>query len=302
MNTLSREDQQYTRPLYRYNRHLGCFISLSLNFFGDDMKISNLISVYFSPTGTTKKIMEAITRGSGIAQTSTIDMTLPRFIPKELPTFNNEIVIFGAPVYAGRLPAVSVKRFSKLKGNNTPAVLTVLYGNREFEDALIELKDIAVASGFIPIAGAAFIGEHSYSSPETPIAVGRPDEDDLARAEDFGKEIINKLESIDTLKKESSVNVPGNKPYKNGMPPSEDCARSDMGICTYCSTCVTLCPTEAITPDDNYTTNPKLCIMCCACVKGCPEGARYIDSDRVKKASKWLSENFTMPKQAKFFI
>ena len=266
------------------------------------MQISKISAAYFSPTGTTQKIVDAIARGMEIANKKTIDFTLPQGNPEQLPAFNDELVILGAPVYGGRLPGEAVKRLSKLKGKNTPAVVVVLYGNREFEDALLELKDLAVNQGFIPVAGAAFIGEHSYSSPETPIAVGRPDADDIAKAEDFGKEIIKKLDSIKELKDENSVKVPGNTPYKDINFSSNDCAKSDMDICTQCSTCVTVCPTNAIADDDNYTTNPELCILCAACVKACPENARYIDSERVKKASKWLTENFKTPKQPEIFI
>ncbi len=266
------------------------------------MQISNTVTAYFSPTGTTQKIINAIAKGTDAGQVKSLDLTLPDGASQEIPDFNDDLVIIGAPVYAGRLPKEAVERLSKLKGNNTPAVLVVLYGNREFEDALIELKDIAVENGFIPVAGSAFIGEHSYTAPETPIAVGRPDADDLAKAEAFGKEIIKKLSSIEDIKNETPVEVPGNKPYKDGLPVSDDCAKTNMDLCTQCGTCIPLCPTGAIADDGAYTTDSAACILCCACVKGCPEDARYTDSERVKKAAKWLSENFAEPKQPEIFI
>ena len=266
------------------------------------MQISNIITAYFSPTGTTRKIVDAIARGMEISQKKTIDLTLPQDVLKRFPELTDELVIFGAPVYGGRLPGEAVKRFSRLEGNNNPSVVVVLYGNREFEDALLELRDLALKQGFTPVAGAAFIGEHSYTKPETPIADGRPGPEDIARAEHFGKEVINKMSSIETLGEEKPVAVPGNSPYKDAMPLTDDCAKSDMDICTICNTCVTLCPAGAITPDDYYTTDPKLCIMCCACVKGCPEEARHIDSARIKKISKWLSDNCAKPKQPEIFI
>ncbi len=266
------------------------------------MQISKIVTAYFSPTGTTQKIVNAIVSGMDIANKEAIDLTMAKQKSGQLPELSDELVILGAPVYGGRLPGEAVKRLSKLKGKNTPAVVVVLYGNREFEDALLELKDLAVNQGFIPVAGAAFIGEHSYSSPETPIAVGRPDADDIAKAEDFGKEIIKKLDAIKKLKDEKPLEVPGNKPYKDVNFSSTDSAKSDMDICTQCSTCITVCPTNAISDDDSYTTDPELCILCAACVKVCPEDARYIDSERVKKASKWLTENFTTPKQPEIFI
>ncbi len=266
------------------------------------MQISKIVTAYFSPTGTTQKIVNAIARGMEIANKETIDLTLPQRASEQFPEFNEDLIILGAPVYGGRLPGEAVKRLSTLKGKNTPAVIVVLYGNREFEDALLELSDLAVNNGFIPVAGAAFIGEHSYTSPETPIAVGRPDAEDIAKAESFGRDIIKKLDTVKSLKDQQLVEVPGNKPYKDAIPLSDDCARSDMDICTQCSTCVTVCPTDAIADDDNYTTDPKLCILCCACVKACPEDARHIVSERVKKASKWLSENCATPKQPEIFI
>lgn len=266
------------------------------------MQIRDIVSAYFSPTGTTRKIINAIVRGMGKVNEKTMDLTLSRDASQQFPVFKDELVILGAPVYSGRLPAEAVKRLSKLKGDNTPAVVVVVYGNREFEDALLELRNLAVEQGFIPVAGAAFIGEHSYTSPETPIAEGRPEKEDIAGAEDFGKRIIKKLSSVKNPDKTAAVDVPGNFPYKDAMPRTDDCARSDMDKCTYCSTCVTVCPTDAITPDDYYSTDPKLCIMCCACVKICPEDARYIDSTRIKQISKWLSENCATPKQPQIFI
>lgn len=266
------------------------------------MQISNIVTAYFSPTGTTQKVVNAIAKGMNIPQIKNVPLTLPHGELENSVEFNDELVILGAPVYGGRLPGESVKRLSKLKGNDTPAVVVVLYGNREFEDALLELKDLSVKQGFLPIAGAAFIGEHSYSSPETPIAVGRPDSKDISKAEEFGKKIIKKLNSIKNPGDEKPVEVPGNIPYKEVKPSSNDCAMTDMDICTQCSTCVTVCPTNAIMDDDSYTTDPGLCILCAACVKACPEDARYINSERVKKASKWVSETCTEPKQPETFI
>ena len=82
----------------------------------------------------------------------------------------------------------------RVKGDGTPAVLVVVYGNREFEDALIELRDLMVEQGFRPVAGAAFIGEHSFSNDATPIALGRPDAEDLVKARAFGEEVRTTLD------------------------------------------------------------------------------------------------------------
>ena len=113
--------------------------------------------------------------------------------PNQLSRNKEELVLFGAPVYGGRIPPLAAKRLSRLKGNQTPAVVIVVYGNRAFEDALLELSDLVRARGFIPIAGAAFIGEHSFSTHDNPIAKARPDQADLKNAEIFGEKIKEKI-------------------------------------------------------------------------------------------------------------
>lgn len=262
----------------------------------------NIVKGCFSPTGTTRRIVDAITAGISTGSSETIDLTLPGDSAEECYILKDNLLILGAPVYGGRLPKEAVKRFSRLRGDKTPAVVVVVYGNRAFEDALLELKDLALERGFIPVAGAAFIGEHSYAGPEAPIAIGRPDQEDIARAKAFGKKIHGRLKSIKNANEEKPVEVPGNFPYKSALPPSDGCARSNMDICTQCGACVTVCPTNAISNDENYSTDINLCILCCACVKSCPENARYMDSERVKKATRWLTENFTTPKRPEMFI
>lgn len=56
-----------------------------------------------------------------------------------------------------------------------------------------------------------FIGEHSYSRPNMPIAEGRPDVTDLQIAEQFGKDCLTKLEKDETL---SDFYLKGNIPYR----------------------------------------------------------------------------------------
>ena len=43
------------------------------------------------------------------------------------------------------------------------AVPVVLFGNRNFDDGLIELRNILTEDGFMPVAGGAFVGEHAFS-------------------------------------------------------------------------------------------------------------------------------------------
>ena len=91
------------------------------------------------------------------------------------------------------------------------------YGNRDYEDALVELYDLAVSLGLSPFAAGAFIGEHSYSTPEMPVAEGRPDSMDLADARIFGGECVRKLESPGAF---APFHIKGNRPYKEPSRPT----------------------------------------------------------------------------------
>ena len=266
------------------------------------MDISSVKLVYFSPTGTTKKILEGIAKGTGAENIEHVSMTTPDAVEKPIDNFTDELVIIGAPVYAGRLPSDAVKRFNRFKAKNTPAVLVVVYGNREYEDALLELTHLSKDLGFIPVSGGAFIGEHSYSTEDMPIASGRPDTRDIEKAAEFGAVIAQKLNEIRTLDDLSPIEVPGNVPYKEGMPfpPISPITLED--ICTTCGTCADVCPKAAITVNDSVETDVNLCIRCCACVKECPEDARVMDDQRIQDVAKWLHENYGHRKEPEVFV
>ena len=132
------------------------------------MEIESLKLVYFSPTGTTKTVIQAIANGINHSSVELIDFTLPEKRKEKLQTADNELLIVGVPVYMGRVPAMAAEWLQTIKADNSPAICLVVYGNREYENALIELKDILINVGCLPIAGAAYIGEHSFSSSETP--------------------------------------------------------------------------------------------------------------------------------------
>ena len=153
------------------------------------MKIQSLKLVSFSPTGTTKAVVQGIARGINQSNVECIDITRSNARKQPLQTKENDLLVVGVPVYMGRVPALLIEWLQAIKAHKTPAVCVVVYGNRVYEDALIELKDILTQSGCKPIAGASYIGEHSFSNTETPTAQGRPDARDLNHAELFGQKI-----------------------------------------------------------------------------------------------------------------
>ncbi|MBP1747261.1 MAG: iron-sulfur cluster-binding flavodoxin, partial [Deltaproteobacteria bacterium] len=167
--------------------------------------------LYFSPTGTTRRILEAIAEGLGEDKPKHIDLTSAGARTGRRKIIRGGLTIVGVPVYTGRVALEAVRGLQKFTGTDAQAIVVVVYGNREYEDALLELKNIVVEAGFTPIAGAVFIGEHSFSTKKIPIAHGRPD-----RYRERG-------------------------PARNISPETDD------SICARCEKCKEACPTAAIT-------------------------------------------------------
>jgi ferredoxin len=266
------------------------------------METNSVKLIYFSPTRTTKKIVEEIARGIEADKVEHIDLTLPGEKMQTFGPMQDDLVVIGAPVYGGRLPAEAVHRLQRLTGTDTPAVIIVVYGNRAFEDAILELRDLALAQGFRPVAGGAFIGEHSFSHGATPIAHGRPDEDDLLRARKFGVSVRKKMGSMKPTDQIPLLRVPGNSPYKERRLLSHSAPVVGEALCTRCESCVEVCPTASIALEDTIRTDSRTCIACCACIKQCPVGARAMDDPEIRRIAQWLSTSFRQRKEPETYL
>lgn len=258
--------------------------------------------IYFSPTQTTRKVIEGISQGLKVENLQRLDLTPPDTENLIFHDFFQDLAIIGSPVYSGRLPAAMVSRLQRIKGNGTPAVIVVVYGNRAYEDALIELRDLALEAGFNPIAAGAFIGEHSYSTTTLPIAAGRPDDEDIVKAKAFGEMIRKRVSDFSTSKQINLLQVPGTYPYKDVRMLSEIAPAVDETQCTRCKKCISICPTAAIQADDPILTDKGSCIRCCACIKICPTTAKAMDDPRIKQATEQLNMNFSIRKEPELYL
>lgn len=266
------------------------------------MHIEKASLITFSPTHTTKQVVEAIARGVDAGSVDRISLTPPLSRTRRLPDVRGGLAIIGAPVYAGRIPAEAAERFRRLRAHGVPAVIVAVYGNRKYEDALLELRDIAIETGFAPVAGAAFIGEHSYDSPETPIATGRPDAVDLEKAEQFGAAVWRAVDALETLEGVPLLQVPGDFPYRERSKNSKGAPTALDHLCTRCGECVAACPMAAIDVGDPLSADESLCIFCSACVKVCPTQARVWEHKGIKRIAQWLTENYSARKEPETYL
>lgn len=246
----------------------------------------NINLIYFSATDTTYHIVRKIAEGIS-DNVKEHNLTIPANRKKELHFEADDVVIVGVPVYAGRVPGFLEDCFNNIKGNGTKAVFIAVYGDRAYEDALLELKDIFDRNGFIGIAGGAFIGEHSYTSK---VGTGRPDEDDLKIAQDFGNKIGEKLRRIDANEAINALTVKGNFPYKEKGDAPKVAPVTDEK-CTSCGICAKYCPMEAISFNDFKQADALKCIKCCSCIRRCPVGAKKMDNEFIKNITQRLIDN-----------
>ena len=232
------------------------------------MKYTTINTIYFSATKTTQKIVEAVAVGTGLEIKNVCNLVDKQ--EEELILGTDEIAIIGIPVYSGRVPALVAQKLKQVKGTNTPAILVCVYGNRNFDDALVELQDLVIAQGFVVISAAAFIAQHAIFPK---VASGRPDTSDLAIARDFGKKSLAQLFAIQAHLTDTMLMLKGNRPYRavKDIPLKINTKRS----CNGCKICARQCPSEAINWDNPRKTDAARCILCAQCIMICPRQARH---------------------------
>lgn len=275
------------------------------------MERKKVWAVYFSATDTTKKtvltIADEAARLLG-AEREDYNFTLPRMRENGFAAGKDDLVIFGTPVYAGRVPNVLLKYLATIQGNGALAVPVVLFGNRNFDDGLIELRDILENTGFHTVAAAAFVGEHSFSKT---LAAGRPDADDMKEALAFAGKVTEKVKGLPEGEAPAPVEVEGvPHPYRGYYQPRD---RKGVSIdirkvkslvsdaCDDCKICADVCPMGSIS-HENVREYTGICIKCGACIKKCPKQARYYEDEGYLYHQHELEEGYTRRAAISLFL
>lgn len=243
--------------------------------------------IIFSPTGGTKKVADILCDELGNYRL-TVDLSNNGFNGCEIKP--DSIAIIAIPSFGGRAPKTAVDRLKMVKANGEKAVVVAVYGNREQEDTLIEIADVAKECGFKVVAGISAIAEHSIAHQ---YATGRPDNSDKQQLIGFVKQISEKPDTA------ASPEIPGNRPYKKagaGMVPKATSA------CISCAVCAMKCPVGAINKENPKKVNKSLCINCMRCVSVCPKNARKGSALMTKMVGVALKKACSERKENKLYL
>lgn len=262
--------------------------SKKLDTIGRKVKMNKKISiVYFSPTGNTRKTLEVIAEAIS-DEVSTLDLTRPCQV-QPCQFHSDDFVLFGMPVYAGRIPAVARQRLDLVRGDNTPCLAVVSYGNRDYDDALLELSDFVESRGFIVKGAAAVVGRHTYGD----IQVNRPDEADFIQDRKFAAAAAAKADNAPKFV------IPGSFPYREGGMGGKFRPLTSSA-CTGCGICVKECPVHAIGPD--CRTISQTCLSCFRCIRNCPVHAKNMDTREYQEFADMFTKKLCERKENQYFL
>ena len=261
------------------------------------MEIRKVHLVYFSATFTTRKVVRGIGRVIG-AEVVEHDVTCAVPGRETVLSAPGDVLVAGVPVYAGRVPAQAAEALRMFRGEGVPAVLVCVYGNRDYDDALVELQDIVESHGFRAVAAGAFVARHCIFPK---VAAGRPDSADMRLVGAFASKCAAMLAGVADAAALPALVVRGNRPYKQGGA-SVFSPTGDASLCDGCQACVRQCPVGAIPSADPCSTDGGKCIACGRCLVVCHTGSRAFRGDAYKGFEAKFAATFSARREPETFF
>ena len=271
------------------------------------MQFKTVWAVYYSGCGSTRRLLRGMAEAAGEAlmlPVRELDYSRPEAREKSYCFTETDLVFWGSPTYAGRLPNVLLPFIRGNFSGGGAAVAVVLYGNRSYDDALKELCEVLAGNGFLAAAGAAVTAEHAFAPA---LAHGRPNGEDRAAAAEFARKTALTLREREHP---IPVTVPGREPigaYYTPLGLDGEPARflkakpkTDPEQCTRCGLCAAVCPMGSI-PREEPTECTGICIKCQGCIRECPAGAKYFDDEAFLSHRAMLEQNYIRRRENEFY-
>ncbi len=264
----------------------------------EEKVMDSIRAVYFSPTGGTKAIVsyisEKLAEGLHIP-VEYDDITLPADRRRKHAYTENELLVIGTSVYAGRVPnKIMPDLLEYLEGSYTKAVVISTFGNRSADDANKELRQILEKKNFVPVGSAEIANRHVFSNK---IGQNRPDAEDRRDIDQWIRKIVDNLENDrgnilrSVLQEELQ---PYYRPLGEDLQPAAFLKAKPGTVelkCIHCGLCGKKCPMESISME-NTSEITGVCIKCQACVKLCPTDAKYFDDAALLSHIRMLENHY----------
>ena len=242
--------------------------------------------ITFSPTGGTNRVADIL---CGALHHQWIQVDLMK--DQMLSTKDNDLCVIAVPSFGGRVPDLAAQKLRGISGS-AKAILVCVYGNRAYEDTLVELQDIVSHQGLRPVAAVAAIAEHSIMHQ---YGASRPDMDDTRKLVEISRYLAAKLR-----KRSTDLTLPGNRPYKEyKVAPMIPETGSN---CIGCGICANRCPTDAINMVDLTATDTSKCICCMACTAVCPTHARHVPEGLLEFLVQRVGHALEGRKEIEYFV
>jgi len=275
----------------------------------------NIKIIYFSATGNTAKIADAISETLEAYENISVEkLNITSFSSRENnPSLDKyDGIFFGFPIYALRAPKMLREWIKTLKGNNQKVSAFFTYGGVTVGIAHHNIKKILEDKNFQVVSTGEFLGKHTSNLAGWNLMNDRPNQEDLDIAKEYAEKTLMRFMGKDVgivnfdnpEMTEKQVDRIEDSSNKRRIPPSRQGTDCSM-LCKMCKTCEEDCPTNAMNAESGEA-DPERCIGCLRCINNCPDKALKI-ADRKKmygviaKALN-LSEEVLANRKSKYFL
>ena len=234
--------------------------------------------VYFSPTDTTKNIVNKVASEMALPIIKEFNLTNYEYNNFKYTFNENDVILLGSPVYGARIPKTAKNRFNGLTGSNSKIVLVLTYGNVHYDYSPIEFYEMIKNKGFTIIGIGVFSVRHNVFKN---IGLNRPNEQDYKEIKQFSQNLVEKIN------RNTNKNIEIKWEGSFGENPKYPVRPKGNKNCQKCGLCIKLCPENAIEPTDPRKTIKDKCAFCTRCIKYCPNRARNFP-----KTSYFIAELF----------
>lgn len=273
------------------------------------MELAKIWTVSLSPTGNTERTVRLLAETLADRLGCPVEhrgFTTPAERAAEQVFRTGELVVIGAPAYAGRLPnKLAPELRQRLRSSGALAVAVVTFGNRSYDNALAELCALLTGNGFQAVAAGAFAAQHAMTDA---LGYGRPGWSDQLEIKRFADRIAGKVRGLAGTPE--PLSVPGEPDAAYYIPRGTDGRpvdllkakpKTDGKRCNGCGACARRCPMGAIDPKE-VSRVPGTCIKCQRCVVKCTRGAKYFDDPALLDHVAMLERDFAEPKENEVFL